>query len=75
MADRSETRGMVRLLFESAGLEVSNQDLDIVSALHHSFAGQRSRLAGAARPDIEPMIVPAFDRIPSELETADDRVS
>lgn len=64
---------MLRELFESAGMELSAQDLDIVSRLHISFALQRSRLPGAVRPETEPMIIPAFDRIPLNREATDER--
>ena len=61
---------MIQQLFESSGLSLSDEDLDIVRKLHDSYAGQRSRLTPAARPVTEPMIIPAFDRA---AEKGDDR--
>ena len=62
MAEESATRKLIQEMFEASGRTLSDEDLDIVSKLHDSYAGQRSRLTPAARPETEPMIIPAFDR-------------
>ena len=72
MADGAATRELLERLFSSAGIELSDRDLNIVSQLHDSFAGQRARLTGAARPETEPLIVPGFDRILREPEAQRD---
>ena len=72
MADEAGTREMLRQLFESAGLELSEEDLNIVSKLHASFGGQRAALTPAVRPESEPLIIPAFDRVLKETEASDE---
>ena len=56
-------------------MELSDQDLDIVSKLHDGFARQRARLSGAAQPETEPMIIPAFDHSLKGMEATDERNS
>ncbi len=72
MAAGDSRHEMLAQLFESAGLKLSNEDLSTVGELYSSFAGQRARLSGAARPESEPMIVPAFDRVRFETEAQDE---
>lgn len=71
MAAEDSNREMLRQLFDSIGLELSDRDLAIASGLHVSFAAQRARLAGAARPDTEPMIVPDFERVAADRREED----
>jgi hypothetical protein len=73
MVDDNARVEMLKQLFRHAGSEISDHDLRIVSRLHASFAGQRDQLSGAARPETEPMIIPAFDRIALKREAIDER--
>ncbi len=66
---------MLQRLFASANMALSSRDLAIVSELYASFSGQRDRLAGAARPETEPMIIPAFERVYQERQAGDERAS
>lgn len=63
---------MLRHLLRAAELELSSEDLALVGNLHARFAEQRARMSGAARPETEPMIIPAFDRALSEKEARDE---
>lgn len=56
----------------AAGLSLDGGDLDAVARLYQRFAGQRARLTGAARPESEPMTIPAFDRFTNQ-EAGDER--
>jgi hypothetical protein len=73
VVDEFGTRRMLESQFESVGLKLSEDDVETVAQLHQSFAGQRARLAGAARPETEPMTIPAFDRARHEREATDER--
>lgn len=75
MAAEGEMRRMLGKLFETAGLEVTEPDLHILRELHTSFAIQRSRLDGMARPRTEPMTIAAFDRAQLRMEQADESAS
>jgi hypothetical protein len=62
MAAGDSTQRVLRQLFETSGLQLTLEDLAIVSELYTSFAGQRERLAGVAEPGTEPMTIAALDR-------------
>jgi hypothetical protein len=72
MAAGDSMPDMLRQLFQQAGLELSSEDLAIVSRLHSSFAGQRARLSGVARPETEPLTVPLFRRDQTMREAHDE---
>lgn len=72
MAGGHEIRTMLENLFQSAGLDVTEDDLEVAGQLHEGFAGQRSRLTGAVQSETEPMTIPAFDRVRQESEATDE---
>lgn len=72
MATDAETRAMIQNLFKSTGLELSENDLNIMEKLHASFSIQRSALATAVRMASEPMTIPAFDRARRNARTSDE---
>lgn len=57
---------IVATLLASTGLSLEHDDLDATARLYRRFAGQRARLTGAARPESEPMTIPAFDRVKNQ---------
>ena len=73
MADEFGMRRVLESQFESAGLSLSENELETTAQLYQSFANQRARLAGAVSPETEPMTIAAFDRARHERETTDER--